>query len=59
MHKRTTAFFSAGLGLLVVLGGCAPPKQVISGYEDPAKRFPAGEVRKAGDEAEEKKKWRP
>lgn len=53
MKQRTTASFAAGLGLLVVLGGCLPPKQVISGYEDPGKRTPAGEVRKPGEGAEE------
>jgi hypothetical protein len=56
MKKISTAFFAAGVGLLVVLGGCAPPKQVISGYADPAKRIPAGEVRKPGDGDEENEK---
>jgi hypothetical protein len=56
MKKMTTAFFAAGVGLLVVLAGCLPPKQVISGYEDPAKRITVGEVRKPEDGVEENKK---
>jgi hypothetical protein len=56
MHKWKTALFSAVLGLLVVLGGCAPPKQVISGYEYPDRRIPAGEVRKPGGGEEDNKK---
>ena len=55
MKMKITVFCTAGLGLLVVLAGCLPPKQVISGYEDQAKRIPAGEVRNPGDSAEENK----
>ena len=56
MKKKTAVFFTAGFRILVMLSGCLPNKQVISGYEDPAKRIQAEENRKAGDQSEENKK---
>jgi hypothetical protein len=56
MDKRIIAGITAGFGILVTLGGCLPSKQVISGYEDPAKRIQTGEVRKPSDRTEENKK---
>ena len=56
MKKKIAVFFTAGFGILVMLSGCLPSKQVISGYEDPAKRIQTEEVRKPGDRTEENKK---
>jgi Skp family chaperone for outer membrane proteins len=56
MKKKIIAVFTAGFGLLVMLTGCLPPKQVISGYEDPAKRIQTEPVRKSGDRTAEAKK---
>ena len=56
LKKKIAVFLSAGFGILVMLSGCLPSKQVISGYEDPAKRIQTEEVRKADDRAEEYRK---
>ncbi len=56
MKKKSIVFLTAGFWILVLFSGCLPPKQVISGYEDPAKRIQPEEVEKSGDRAEEKKK---
>ena len=55
MKKKIIAVFTAGFGLLVTLSGCLPPKQVISGYEDPAKRIQTEPARKPGDRTAEDK----
>jgi hypothetical protein len=57
MKKKIAFFFTAGFGLFVMFSGCLPPKQVISGYEGPAKKIQTEPVRKSGDRtAEDKKK---
>lgn len=56
MKKKIIAVFTAGLGILVMLSGCLPAKQVISGHEGPAKRIQLKEVGKADDLREENKK---
>jgi hypothetical protein len=56
MHRKIITGFTAGFGFLVLFSGCLPSKQVISGYEDPAKRSPTGEVRQPFDQTEENKK---
>lgn len=56
MGKRIIAGFTAGLGILVMLSGCLPAKQVVSGYNDPNKRINPEEIRKPGDRTEENKK---
>jgi len=56
MKKKIAVFFTAGFGILVMLGGCLPSKQVISGYEDPAQRIQTKQVRKPSDQTEENKK---
>ena len=55
MKKKIAVFCMAGFGLWVMLSGCLPPKQVIRGYEDPAKRIQAKEVWKPGERTEEEK----
>jgi hypothetical protein len=56
MKKKMAFFFTAGLGILIMLSGCVPPKQVISGYEEPARRIQLEEAGKADDLREENKK---
>jgi hypothetical protein len=56
MKKKSIVFLTAGFGFLVLFTGCLPPKQVISGYEDPAKRIQLEEAGKADDLREENKK---
>jgi len=56
MKKKIVFFFTGGFGLLVMFTGCLPPKQVISGYEDPAKKIQTQQVRKPGDRTAEDKK---
>jgi hypothetical protein len=55
MKKKIAVFLTAGFGILVMLSGCLPPKQVISGYEDPVRRIQTEEVRKPSDRTEENK----
>ena len=35
MKKKIAVFFTVGFMILAMLGGCLPPKQVISGYDEP------------------------
>jgi TolA-binding protein len=53
--KKIVVFLMAGLGILVMFSGCSSSKQVISGYEGPAKRIQTQEARKPGDRTEEVK----
>ena len=55
MDKRNRAGIAAGFGFLMMFSGCLSSKQVISGYEDPAKRIQAEAVGKPVDRMEEKK----
>jgi uncharacterized protein YlxW (UPF0749 family) len=56
MKKKIAVFLTAGFGILVMLSGCLSSKQVISGYEDPAKRIQTEQVREPSDRTEENKK---
>jgi hypothetical protein len=56
MEKKVITGFTAGLVFLVLFNGCLSSKQVIRGYEEPAKRIPTGEARKPVDQTEENKK---
>jgi hypothetical protein len=56
MKKKIAVFFTVGFGIIVMLSGCLPSKQVISGYEDPTKRIQTEEARKPGERTEENKK---
>ncbi len=56
MDKRIGAGITAGFGFLMMFSGCLSSKQVISGYEDPAKRTQTESVGKPGDPTEETKK---
>ena len=48
MEKRIELLLLPGLGFLMMFSGCLSSKQVISGYEDPAKRIQTEAVGETG-----------